>query len=88
MTAACIAKRNHSINATPLDDAAIERVKQRVGAKQFQMFDLYVLKEWPVREVEKTLHANIAQVYLAKHRVTALIKQETDKLRKRMEAEG
>ncbi|MCC6822723.1 MAG: sigma-70 family RNA polymerase sigma factor [Verrucomicrobia subdivision 3 bacterium] len=74
--------------AKNLADAAIERVKQRVGAKQFQMFDLYVLKEWPVREVAKTLHANIAQVYLAKHRVTALIKQETDKLRKRMEAEG
>ena len=58
------------------------------AAKQFQMFDLYVLKEWPVRDVAKTLHANIAQVYLAKHRVTGLIKQETEKLRKRMEAEG
>jgi RNA polymerase sigma-70 factor (ECF subfamily) len=74
--------------AKNLADAAIERVKQRVGAKQYQMFDLYVLKEWPVRDVAKTLHANIAQVYLAKHRVTRLIKQETEKLRKRMEAEG
>lgn len=69
-----------------LADAAIERVKQRVGAKQFQMFDLYVLKEWPVGEVARTLHANIAQVYLAKHRVTSLIRKETEKLRKRMEA--
>jgi RNA polymerase sigma-70 factor (ECF subfamily) len=74
--------------ARNLADAAIARVKQRVGAKQFQMFDLYALKEWPVRAVAKTLHANIAQVYLAKHRVTGLIKQETEKLRKRMEAEG
>ena len=74
--------------AKNLADAAIERVKQRVGAKQFQMFDLYVLKEWPVRDVAKTLHANIAQVYLAKHRVTGLIKQETEKLRKRMEAQA
>lgn len=74
--------------ARNLADAAIERVKQRIGAKQFQMFDLYVLKEWPVREVAKMLHAHIAQVYLAKHRVTALIKQETEKLRKRMEADG
>jgi len=73
--------------AKNLADAAIERVKQRVGAKQFQMFDLYVLKDWPVREVARTLKANIAQVYLAKHRVTSLIKQETEKLRKRMEAE-
>ena len=74
--------------ARNLADAAIERVKQRVGAKQFQMFDLYALKQWPVREVAKTLKANIAQVYLAKHRVTALIKRETEKLRKRMEADG
>jgi RNA polymerase sigma-70 factor (ECF subfamily) len=71
-----------------LADAAIERVKRRVGAKQFQMFDLYALKEWPVGEVARTLHANIAQVYLAKHRVTALIKQETERLRKRLEADG
>jgi RNA polymerase sigma factor (sigma-70 family) len=74
--------------AKNLADAAIERVKQRVGAKQFQMFDLYVLKEWPVGEVARTLKANIAQVYLAKHRVTSLIKQETTKLRNRMESEG
>jgi RNA polymerase sigma-70 factor (ECF subfamily) len=72
--------------AKNLADAAIERVKQRVGAKQFQMFDLYVLKEWPVGEVARTLKANVAQVYLAKHRVTSLIKQETERLRKRMEA--
>ncbi|MCL4786092.1 MAG: sigma-70 family RNA polymerase sigma factor [Verrucomicrobia bacterium] len=73
--------------AKNLADAAIERVKQRVEAKQFQMFDLYVLKEWPVGEVARTLKANVAQVYLAKHRVTAMIKQETDRLRKRMETE-
>ena len=68
--------------------AALERVKQRVGAKQFQMFDLYALKSWPVVEVARTLHVNVAQVYLAKHRVASLIRQETDKLRKRMESQG
>jgi RNA polymerase sigma factor (sigma-70 family) len=74
--------------AKNLADAAIERVKQRVSAKQFQIFDLYVLKEWPVGEVAKMLLVNIAQIYLAKHRVTGLIKQEAAKLRKRMEADG
>lgn len=74
--------------AKNLADAAIERVKQRVSAKQFQMWDLYVLKQWPGREVARAVNANIAQVYLAKHRVTALIKQETARLRKRMEATG
>lgn len=74
--------------ARNLAGAAIERVKQRISAKQFQMFDLYVLKEWPVGEVASLLHASRAQVYLAKLRVTALIRQETGKLRKRMEADG
>jgi RNA polymerase sigma-70 factor (ECF subfamily) len=74
--------------AKNLADAAIERVKQRVSAKQFQMWDLYVLKEWPAGEVARSVKANIAQVYLAKHRVTSLIKQETVRLRKRMETKG
>ena len=70
--------------AKNLADVAIERVKARVGGKQFQMFDLYVLKNWPVREVARSLHTNVAYVYVAKHRVTTLIRQETERLRKRM----
>jgi len=69
-------------------DAAMAEVKERVGAKQFQMFDLYTLKAWPARDVARTLHVSIAQVYLAKHRVTRLVRLETDKLRKRMETHG
>lgn len=71
-----------------LADAACERVKQRIGAKQYQMFDLYAVKNWPVGEVARTLHVNVAQVYLAKHRVTSMIRQETGKLRKQMDSDG
>jgi RNA polymerase sigma factor (sigma-70 family) len=74
--------------AKNLADVAIECVKKQVAIKHFQMFDLYVLKQWPVREVARSLNTNIANVYLAKHRVTALIRKETERLRKRMEAEG
>ena len=63
-----------------LADAALERARRKVGAKQYQMFDLYVLKEWPVREVAKTLHVNVAQVYLAKHRITLLARRERQRL--------
>jgi RNA polymerase sigma factor (sigma-70 family) len=52
-------------------DVAMDRVKARVSAKQFQMFDLYVVKGWSVRDVARALRANVAQVYLAKHRLTA-----------------
>jgi RNA polymerase sigma-70 factor (ECF subfamily) len=74
--------------AKNLADVAIEQVRARVGDKQFQMFDLYVLKNWPVREVARSLHTNVAYVYVTKHRITSLIRQETAKLRKRMEAKG
>jgi RNA polymerase sigma-70 factor (ECF subfamily) len=67
-----------------LVDAAIERVKQQVAPKQFQIFDLSVLKEVPVREVTKLLKVNPAQVYLARHRVSALVKKEV----KRLEAQA
>jgi RNA polymerase sigma factor (sigma-70 family) len=59
-----------------LMDAAIERVKRRADIEQFQIFDFYVLKKWPVKKVAQTLGINIGQVYLAKHRVSKLIKKE------------
>lgn len=65
-----------------LVDAAIERVKQQVAPKQFQIFDLSVLKDLPVREVTRLLKVNAAQVYLARHRVSALVKKEVARLEK------
>jgi RNA polymerase sigma-70 factor (ECF subfamily) len=62
---------------------ATERVKRHVKAEHFQMFDLYVLQSWPVREVARTLGVSAAQVYLAKHRIGRLLQQEI----KRLEAE-
>jgi len=38
-----------------LMEAAITRVKRRVSIEQYQMFDLFVLKQWPARDVAKTL---------------------------------
>jgi RNA polymerase sigma-70 factor (ECF subfamily) len=34
---------------------AVSRVKARVKPKQYQMFDLFALKEWPVKEVARAL---------------------------------
>jgi RNA polymerase sigma-70 factor (ECF subfamily) len=65
-------------------NAAIERVKNRVSPKQFQMFELYVLREWPVSKVAKTLGTNSGQVYLAKHRISALLKRERERLEAQM----
>jgi RNA polymerase sigma-70 factor (ECF subfamily) len=61
-------------------DAAIARVKKKVDPKQFQIFDCYVRKEWPARKVAAQLRVNVGQVYLARHRVSALIKKEVKDL--------
>lgn len=61
-------------------DAAIARVKDQVSPKQFQMFSAYVLKHRPVKEVAETLSVTVAQVYLAKHRITALVQKEVQQL--------
>ena len=61
-------------------EAASERVRQKVSARQFQMFELYVVQGWPVREVARLLNVSASQVYLAKHRVSRLLKKEIRKL--------
>jgi RNA polymerase sigma-70 factor (ECF subfamily) len=61
-------------------ERAMVRVKKRVHAKQFQIFDLYVLQAWPMKRVTSALSCSITQVYLAKHRVGKVLKKEMDRL--------
>ena len=60
--------------------AATERVKHQVKPEHYQMFHLYVLQHWPPREVARVLRVNVAQVYLAKHRVGRMLAREVRKL--------
>jgi DNA-directed RNA polymerase specialized sigma24 family protein len=62
--------------------AALDRVRKKVKEEQFQIFDLYVSKQWPVTKVAKTFGISVGRVYLAKHRVGALIKQELSALQR------
>jgi RNA polymerase sigma factor (sigma-70 family) len=64
---------------------ALAKVKEQVALKQFQMFDLYVVKDRPVLEVAKGLGVTVAQVYLAKHRISALLKKELNQLKGKLE---
>jgi RNA polymerase sigma factor (sigma-70 family) len=65
-------------------EAAVARVKKEVSAGQFQMFDFYVLKKMPVGKVASALGTNAAQVYLAKHRISKLLKREIGRLEEKM----
>jgi len=64
-----------------LMDAALRRVKSRVTIEQYQMFDLFVVKQWPAREVARTLKVTIGHVYVAKHRLSKLIRNEVEALK-------
>ena len=61
-------------------DAALARVKAQVSPKQYQIFDCYVVKQWDAKKVQDRLNVSMAQVYLAKHRVGAVLKKELAKL--------
>jgi RNA polymerase sigma-70 factor (ECF subfamily) len=62
---------------------ALERVKTKFTLKQFQIFDLHALNEWPAADVAKSLGVSVANVYVTKHRVQAALRKEM----KRLEAE-
>jgi len=62
--------------------AALARVKRKIDPKQFQIFDCCVRKEWPAQKVASELRVSVGQVYLARHRVSALLKKEVKTLEK------
>ncbi len=61
-------------------DAALARVKAQVSPKQYQIFDFYVVRQMDAQDVQDKLNVSMAQVYLAKHRVGAVLKKELAKL--------
>ncbi|MCI0535545.1 MAG: sigma-70 family RNA polymerase sigma factor [Verrucomicrobiales bacterium] len=63
-------------------DGALARVKRRLKEnKDYQIYYLLVLKEKPMAEVCRQLRVNPGHVYLAKHRVAKLVKDELQSLR-------
>ena len=64
---------------------ALERVRDRIEERQFQIFDLYVMKDWPPEDVARTLGISVARVYLTKHRVSAAVKKEIKILEKQFD---
>jgi RNA polymerase sigma-70 factor (ECF subfamily) len=61
-------------------EQALAAIQPGVDPRQFQIFDLYVIKGWPAKEVATTLGVNIGRVYLIKHRLSGLLKKEIERL--------
>jgi RNA polymerase sigma factor (sigma-70 family) len=68
-----------------LAEVALAEVKRQVSPKQFQIFDLYVVKNWPLRQISKTMKVSIANVYLTKSRIVRLLQKVKRDLESKME---
>jgi RNA polymerase sigma-70 factor (ECF subfamily) len=64
---------------------ALERVRENFSLKQFQIFDLAAIKEWPAADVARSLGVTVANVYVTRHRFLAAIKRETRRLEEQLE---
>jgi RNA polymerase sigma factor (sigma-70 family) len=54
----------------------LEKVKAQVSIKQFQMFDLHALQGLSAKEAARTLGVTMASVYMAKSRISRLMRRE------------
>jgi RNA polymerase sigma-70 factor (ECF subfamily) len=67
---------------------AVERVRSRIDARQFQIFDLHVMKNWPAEDVARTLEISLTRVYVTKHRISSAVTKETRRLETELEREA
>jgi len=57
-------------------EAAAAKVKTQVSAALYQVFDLHVLKKLPAKDVAKRLGVKLAEVYVAKYKVSHLMQKQ------------
>lgn len=65
-------------------EAAVARLRRRTKPKQFQIFELYTLRNWAGSKVAKELGVSLGQVYLVNHRLRKLLEQERVVLEQQM----
>jgi RNA polymerase sigma factor (sigma-70 family) len=65
--------------------AAMRRVRSKVSARQFLIFSMSAVKQLPMQTIARKLDVNLAQIYLARHRVGKMVKAELGQLRRQSE---
>ncbi len=63
--------------------AAVTKVKAQVSASLYQIFDLHVLKQLPAKDVASRLGVKLAEVYVAKYKVSRLMQKQVKLLEKK-----
>jgi RNA polymerase sigma-70 factor (ECF subfamily) len=69
-----------------LIEAALSRLKRKVDAQHYQIFDCVAIKGWTPAKASKELGVNIAQVYLVKHRLKGILKKELEDIERQAES--
>lgn len=62
---------------------ALEIVKTKVSADQFQIFHLLQVRGWSVSQIQKQLGVSATKIYLAKHRIGRIVQSEVKRLQNR-----
>ena len=65
-------------------EAAIGKVRQHASPLQFQMFQLHVMNNVAARDVAQRLGVKLSEVYFAKYKIAAQIRQEVQRLEEKM----
>ena len=60
--------------------AARDQIRRQLSPRQYQIYDLHVIQDWPVEKITEALHISPNQVYLAKHRVGEAIATQVARL--------
>jgi len=61
-------------------EAALQSVKKKVSAKQYQLFYLHVCKQVSAKVVARKLDVKLPEVYFAKYKVALLVRKELKRL--------
>lgn len=61
---------------------AMERVKRRVKAEHYQIFELCTVQEWPATKVAKALGVTLTMIYVTRHRIGGMLKKEIKRVEK------
>ena len=77
-----VALQSPHIVTIPIEE--VLREPKRVDPKQYEIFEVYVVKNWPVRRIAKELGVSTGQVYVAKHRVSRLVEKEIKALEEKL----
>ena len=57
-------------------EMALANLKRKVSAQHYQIFDCTAIKGWEAGKTAKLLGVSVAQVYIVKHRLKKMLKEE------------